>query len=89
MPLEMHDGSTIVLRKVDKDYDLTSRASAFGYLRERFNAGEITTGLLYLDESRAEMHELSGNVETPLSQLPFDGLNPGSAELKKLQNRYR
>ena len=89
MPLEMHDGSTIVLRKVDKDYDLTSRASAFGYLRERFNAGEITTGLLYLDESRAEMHELSGNVDTPLSQLPFEGLNPGSAELKKLQNRYR
>jgi 2-oxoglutarate ferredoxin oxidoreductase subunit beta len=89
MPLEMHDGSTIVLRKVDKDYDLTSRASAFGYLRERFNAGEITTGLLYLDESRAEMHELSGNVETPLSQLAFDGLNPGSAELKKLQGRYR
>lgn len=89
MPLEMHDGSKIVLRKVDKDYDLTSRSSAFGYLRERFNAGEITTGLLYLDESRAEMHELSGNVETPLSQLPFDGLNPGNAELKKLQNRYR
>ncbi len=89
MSIEVHDGSTIVLRKVEKDYDLTSRASAFKYLRERFNAGEITTGLLYLDESRAEMHELSGNIDTPLSQLPFDGLNPGSAELKKLQNRYR
>jgi 2-oxoglutarate ferredoxin oxidoreductase subunit beta len=89
MPIEMHDGSTIVLRKVDKDYDLTSRASAFKYLREHFNMGEITTGLLYLDESRAEMHELSGNIDTPLSQLPFDGMNPGNAELKKLQNRYR
>lgn len=89
MPIELHDGSKIVLRKVDKDYDLTSRSSAFKYLRERFNAGEITTGLLYLDESRAEMHELSGNIETPLCQLPFDGMNPGNAELKKLQNRYR
>lgn len=89
MPIEMHDGSTIVLRKVDKDYDLTSRASAFKYLRERFNAGEITTGLLYLDESRAEMHELMGNIDTPLSQLPYEGLHPGSAELKKLQGRYR
>jgi 2-oxoglutarate ferredoxin oxidoreductase subunit beta len=89
MPIKMHDGSTIVLRKVDKDYDLTSRASAFKYLRERFNAGEITTGLLYLDESRAEMHELSGNIDTPLSQLPFEGLHPGNAELKKLQKRYR
>lgn len=89
MPIEMHDGSTIVLRKVDKDYDLTSRASAFKYLRERFNAGEITTGLLYLDESRAEMHELMGNVDTPMVHLPLDDLHPGKEELKKLQDRYR
>ncbi len=89
MLVEMHDGSTIVLRKVDKDYDPTSRALSFKYLRERFNAGEITTGLLYLDESRPEMHELMGNVDTPLSQLPLDQLHPGKEELKKLQSRYR
>jgi 2-oxoglutarate ferredoxin oxidoreductase subunit beta len=85
----MHDGSTIILRKVDKDYDMTSRAAAFKHLRERFNAGEITTGLLYRDKSRAEMHELSGNIDTPLSQVAYGDLNPGNAELKKLQSRYR
>ncbi len=89
MPIKLHDGSTIILRKVDKEYDLTSRASAFKFLRERFNAGEITTGLLYLDESRVEMHELLGNVDTPLSQLPLEDLIPGAEELKKLQARYR
>jgi len=89
MPIKLHDGSTIILRKIDKEYDLTSRAVAFKYLRDRFNAGEITTGLLYLKESRAEMHELLGNVDTPLSQLPLDGLIPGGDELKKLQDRYR
>lgn len=89
IPIKLHDGSTIILRKIDKEYDLTSRAVAFKYLRERFNAGEITTGLLYLNESRAEMHELLGNVDTPLSQLPLDGLIPGGEELKKLQDRYR
>ena len=89
MTIELHDGSRIILRKVDKDYDLTSRASSFKYLRERFNAGEISTGLLYLDESRAEMHELMGNIDSPLSQLPLDELHPGSEELKKLQSRYR
>lgn len=89
MVIKMHGGGTIVLRKVDKDYDPTSRASSFKYLRERFNAGEITTGLLYLNESRAEMHELMGNVDTPLSQLPLDRLHPGEEELKKLQNQYR
>jgi 2-oxoglutarate ferredoxin oxidoreductase subunit beta len=89
MPIEMHDGSRIVLRKVDPDYDPSSRAVAFKYLRERFNAGEIITGLLYLDESRAEMHDLMGNIDTPMSQLSLDGLHPGKEELLRLQSRYR
>jgi len=89
MPVEMHDGSKIVLRKVDKAYDPTSRASAFAYLRERFNAGEITTGLLYIDEMRKEMHGVMGNVETPLCQLPLESLHPGNGELQKIMNRYR
>jgi len=89
MPITLHDGSTIVLRKVDKKYDQTSRASAFKYLRESFNAGEITTGLLYLDESRPEMNELMGSIDSPLSKLALDGLHPGAKELKKLQGRYR
>jgi 2-oxoglutarate ferredoxin oxidoreductase subunit beta len=89
VPVELHDGSKIVLRKVDAEYDPTSRAVAFKYLRERFRAGEITTGLLYIDEEREEMHELMGNVDTPLSQLPLESLNPGNAELKKILGRYR
>ena len=78
-----------MLRKLDRSYDPTSRADAFKYLRDRFNAGEITTGLLYVNEERAEMHELMGNVDTPLSRLPYEGLHPGNAELKKIQRRYR
>ena len=89
MPIELHDGSKIVLRKLDKEYDPTSRAAAFGYLRERFHAGEITTGLLYIDESRKEMHDLMGNVDTPLAQLPLDTLRPGKKELRKILRRYR
>jgi 2-oxoglutarate ferredoxin oxidoreductase subunit beta len=89
MPVELHDGSKIVLRKLDSDYDPTSRATSFKYLRERFNAGEITTGLLYIDKSRQEMHDLMGNVDTPLAQLPLDELHPGSEELKKILSRYR
>ncbi len=89
MPIHLHGGDTIVLRKVDSGYDPTSRAAAFKYLRERFNAGEITTGLLYVDESRDEMHELMGNVDTPLSKLPLDELNPGKAELANIQKNFR
>ena len=89
IPVELHGGSKIMLRKLDKDYDPTSRAAAFKYLRERFNAGEIITGLLYVDDSREEMHNLMGNVDTPLAELPLDGLHPGAGELKKILGRYR
>ncbi len=87
--VELHDGSKIVLRKVDQKYDPTSRAAAFKYLREHFNAGEITTGLLYIDESRQEMNDLMGNVDTPLAHLPLDTLRPAKGELRKILNRYR
>jgi 2-oxoglutarate ferredoxin oxidoreductase subunit beta len=89
MPIKLRGHDTIVLRKLDRNYDPTSRADAFKYLRDRFNAGEITTGLLYVNEERAEMHELMGNVDTPLARLPYDGLHPGNEELKKIQRRYR
>jgi len=89
MPIELHDGSKIVLRKVDAEYDPTSRAAAFKFLRERFHAGEIITGLLYIDEARKEMHDLMGNVDVPLAHIPLDTLHPGKRELKKILSRYR
>ena len=88
MPVELHDGSTIMLRKVDDRYDPTSRAKSFKYLRDHFNAGEITTGLLYINESRKEMHDLMGNIEEPLAHLPVEALSPGADELKKILARY-
>ncbi len=89
MSIELHGGSKIVLRKIEKDYDPTSRAVSFKYLRDRFNAGEITTGLLYIDNSRKEMHDLMGNIDTPLSELALNTLHPGKEELKKILDRYR
>ena len=89
MPVELHDGSKIVFRKVDNDYDPTSRAAAFKFLRSSVNAGEIITGLLYIDAESPDMHSLSGSVDRPFSKIPYEELNPGAASLTKLMNRYR
>ena len=89
MPVKLHDGSQIVFRKLNKDYDPTSRAAAFSFLRDSINHGEIITGLLYFDESTGDMHSDSGTVETPLSQLPYESLNPGNERLADLMDRYR
>jgi 2-oxoglutarate ferredoxin oxidoreductase subunit beta len=89
MPVELHDGSKIVFRKVDKDYDPTSRTAAFSFLRGSINAGEIITGLLYINEETGDMHDLSGSIDTPLSKIPYEKLNPGKETLEKLMDRYR
>jgi 2-oxoglutarate ferredoxin oxidoreductase subunit beta len=89
MPVELHDGSKIIFRKVDKDYDPTSRAAAFSFLRSSINAGEIITGLLYINEGSGDMHDLSGSIDTPLSKIPYEKLNPGKKALEKLMDRYR
>lgn len=89
MPVKLHDGSQIVFRKLNQDYDPTSRAAAFSFLRDSIHKGEIITGLLYIDEGLGDMHSDAGTVETPLSQLPYKELTPGPEKLADLMNRYR
>src|SRR5262245_13283650 len=89
MPVDLHDGSRILLRKVAKDYSVGNRGEAIEYIRDRQRAGEIVTGLLYIDESEPDMHGVSGTTATALNQLPYEALCPGPAILAKLQARYR
>jgi 2-oxoglutarate ferredoxin oxidoreductase subunit beta len=85
----LHDGSWVRLHKIAEGYDPTNRDGAYAYIRERQSAGEIVTGLLYLDPDSRDVHDQSDTVEAPLTQLPFEALCPGSAELDKLQTRFR
>lgn len=89
MPVELHDGSRIIFRKLDRHYDPTSRAAAFSFLRDSIGRGEIITGLLYIDQEAGDMHNLSGSVDKPLASIPYSELNPGKDTLAKVMNRYR
>jgi 2-oxoglutarate ferredoxin oxidoreductase subunit beta len=52
-------------------------------------AGEIATGLLYISPDSVEMQDQLEAVPTPLVDLPYEDLCPGSAELETLQHRFR
>jgi 2-oxoglutarate ferredoxin oxidoreductase subunit beta len=85
----LHDGSTVVLRKLAADYDPSSRHNAMAYLNEHQSRGESPTGLLFLDESGSDMHALAKTVKTSLSKVPYEELCPGNAALQQLQRGYR
>jgi 2-oxoglutarate ferredoxin oxidoreductase subunit beta len=85
----MHDGSRVLLHKVGADYDPRDRTAAFDYLSRHQAAGEIVTGLLYIDESRPDMHEVLSLAEDPLATAPYESLNPGQKALDAIQARFR
>jgi 2-oxoglutarate/2-oxoacid ferredoxin oxidoreductase subunit beta len=85
----LHDGSWVRLRKCAEDYDPTDRDRAYAYIRERQKVGEVVTGLLYLQPDSSDLHEQNNTVHMPLTQLPYEQLCPGDAELQKLQARFR
>jgi 2-oxoglutarate ferredoxin oxidoreductase subunit beta len=89
LPVDLHDGSRVLLRKVAKDYNPSNRGAAIEYIRDRQRGGELVTGLLYIDESQPDLHEVNGTVSVPLSRLPYEQLCPGSDALLALQKRFR
>src|SRR3954464_10054664 len=46
----MHDGSIVRFRNVSPDYNPTNRDMAYSYVRKHQQAGEVVTGLLYIDQ---------------------------------------
>ncbi len=85
----MHDGSVVRFRKVPEDYDPNDRDAVYAYLRERQQAGELPTGLLYIDPDAQAMHEVCETLEAPLFNLPFEDLCPGEGALEEIQARFR
>jgi 2-oxoglutarate ferredoxin oxidoreductase subunit beta len=84
-----HDGSVLRLRKLHVDYDVHDRIAALTYMQERHAAGEIVTGLLYVDPEPRDLHQHMNTVETPLNELDESALIPGSAVLDKLNASLR
>jgi hypothetical protein len=47
------------------------------------------TGLLYVDESAKDVHQLNHTPAEGLNSVPFEKLCPGGAELAAMQNGFR
>lgn len=87
--VQLHDGGWVKLRKIEEDYDPTDRDRAYTYIRDRQRAGEIATGLLYVDPTSVDMAEQNAMAAAPLYNMPHEKLCPGNEALQKLQLRFR
>ena len=89
MPVELHDGGYIHLRKLEADYDPTDRGAAFSRAVDSDRDNEILTGLLYLDEKQPDLHQTQNMEKRPLNEIPYTELNPGADQLQALQAEFR
>ncbi|MGI9437936.1 MAG: 2-oxoacid:ferredoxin oxidoreductase subunit beta [Geminicoccaceae bacterium] len=87
--ITQHDGSMLRFRKLENDYDPSDRIKAMTYLAERKLAGEIATGLLFVDPLASDLHDSLDTVDRPLNQLEDPELCPGSATLDRLNASLR
>ena len=88
-PVTMHDGSTIVLRKLDANHDCRNRSAALATLERARVAGEIATGLIYIEDEANELHEVLGTTDRPLNELSERELCPGSKALDAINVSLR
>ncbi|MFQ6021947.1 MAG: 2-oxoacid:ferredoxin oxidoreductase subunit beta [Acidiferrobacterales bacterium] len=89
VPVQLHDGSHIVLRKVAPEYHPKDRGDAISYIERHQEKGEIVTGLLYLDDKAGDLHAISNTTDQPLTELSYKALCPGAAALEEIYETYR
>ena len=82
-------GSTLRLRKITPDYDPADKAGALAFIEQKNQAGEVATGLLYLDPLPKDLHANMRTVKKPLNQLREADLCPGSSALEKINAALR
>jgi 2-oxoglutarate ferredoxin oxidoreductase subunit beta len=72
----LHDGSAILLKKLERDFDPSDRAESIRVLEEANSCNCLLTGLIYVDPSKPELTELYNLVNEPLNRLKDSDLRP-------------
>jgi 2-oxoglutarate ferredoxin oxidoreductase subunit beta len=82
----MHDGSKIVLKKLERDYDPTDRAAAMRVLEEANAKQWLITGLIYINTGQPSVIDIYNLPDTPLNRLPERRLRPPRETIDRLNS---
>ena len=81
----MHDGSKIVLKKLDMDYDPTDRINAIKTVQEANKDDILLTGLIFVDPNSKSLIDIYDLPEDrALNRIGQDELRPPKESIKKI-----
>ncbi len=84
--VEMHDGSHITLKKLERDYNPSNKIEALRQLRCAGEAGEFLTGLMFVDPVKPDFTALLNMHDDPLALLSPELLRPSREALDEIMD---
>lgn len=87
--VELHDGSHIILKKLERNYDPRSRRRALELLLDAHDKQQFLTGLIYVDTKQKNLVELLDLVDEPLASLPLERLRPPKTALDDIMEALK
>jgi 2-oxoglutarate ferredoxin oxidoreductase subunit beta len=85
----MHDGSRLLLRKLEEAYDPTDKIEAIRRLNISHQKGEVLTGVFYVNTKTPTFIELLNMTDQPLATLPESVVRPGREVLEQVMEELR
>ena len=82
----MHDGSTVILKNLERGYDPTNRYEALRVMEEAQRNNWLVTGLLYVNTTKPNLTSMYNLVDTPLNRLTDVDLRPERAMIDKINS---
>lgn len=80
----LHDGSTVVLKKLDSEYDPSNKVEALRTLEEASQNNWLVTGLIYIDPDEPSMFDMYNLPDTPLNRMKERQIRPDRDSLRKI-----
>jgi 2-oxoglutarate ferredoxin oxidoreductase subunit beta len=87
--VRMHDGSRLHLRKLEADYDPSSRSRAVARLMESGAEENVLTGVLFADPDAPDFLARLHMVDAPLATLPQEVVRPAREALAEINASLR
>lgn len=86
--VQMHDGSYLLLKKLDQAYDPSDRIRAMELLETARTNQTLVTGLIYLNRDQPPLPEAEHLPAEPLASLPEGKLRPDAPSLERIMAEF-
>lgn len=80
----LHDGSTVILKKLDREYDPSNKIEALKTLEEASQNNWLVTGLIYIDPDEPSMFDMYNLPDSPLNRMKEAQIRPDRDSLNKI-----